>query len=43
MTDVKDAGWITTTLIKDLPKENFVPDETRERDERQKLHSAKSC
>lgn len=28
-TDVKDAVWIATMLIKDLPKESFVPDETR--------------
>ena len=26
-TDVKDAEWIATTLIKDLLKESFVPDE----------------
>lgn len=28
-TDVKDAEWIATTLIKDLLKESFVPDEVQ--------------
>lgn len=28
-TDVKDAEWIATVLLKDLIKESFVPDETQ--------------